>query len=228
MWFSFRRWLKLQSTGRKSVPVRKPLQLRCEQLDDRIVPAVITVQTNGDATGSLTAITGGFTAPTLRAAIDGANSMAGADTIQFATGVAGQTVIAALNDTTNPFAFGPTAFVITSDITIAGLSGSSGVTISGGDTHRIFGVLSTGSLTLQNLTLADGKAKGGNGGNGTFGYDGAGGGGAAGMGCHFQRGHPRVAELNVEREHGAWWQRRDLHTSGNCRHTFRRRRRTGW
>src|SRR5262245_21685365 len=89
-------------------------KLVLEVLQDRLAPATITVLANGDASGALTP-TGPdtFTAATLRAAIDGANSLAGPDTIDFSAAVAGQTITAALNDTTNPFAFGPTAFVIT-------------------------------------------------------------------------------------------------------------------
>lgn len=170
--------------GRKTPSVRRSRrQLLLEGLEDRLVPALITVLTNGDATGTLTPVGSDFTAPTLRAAIDGANSLAGADTIAFDPTVAGQTITAVLNDTTNPFAFGPTAFVISSEITIVGDPALSGVTISGNNTHRIFGVLSGGDLTIQYLTLTDGLAQGGNGGSATSAafYVGAGG-GAAGLG----------------------------------------------
>jgi len=106
----------------------------------------------------------------------------GADTINFAAGVAGQTIAAIANDTTNPFAFGPTAFVITSDITIAADPSAAGITISGNNSHRIFGVLPGGSLTLQFLTLTNGRAQGGTGGTGTTTNAISGGGGGAGLG----------------------------------------------
>ena len=118
-------WLeRLTAWVRPEKQRAKPSPRLClEQLEDRLAPATITVLTNGDATGALTNLGGGnFTAPTLRAAIDGANDMAGADTIRFRTGglAGGQTITAALNDTNNPFAFGPTAFVITDNLTIHG------------------------------------------------------------------------------------------------------------
>jgi hypothetical protein len=119
------------------------------------VPATFAVTTNADAG-----------AGSLRAAIDAANVTPEADTINFDAAVAGQTITATTNDTTNPFAFGPTAFVVTSDITIVGDPGAAGVTISGNNSHRIFGVLPGGSLTLQFLTITNGKVQGGDDGSG--------------------------------------------------------------
>jgi len=115
---TIRSWIR-KLLARKPRPLSSRPRLRwrtrltLEVLEDRLAPATITVLTNGDATGVLTPVSAGvYTAPTLRAAIDGANSLGGSETIQFAAGVFGQTITAALNDTTNPFAFGPTAFVI--------------------------------------------------------------------------------------------------------------------
>src|SRR4051794_21624341 len=66
-----------------------------ELLEGRLAPATITVLGTGDATGSLTTVSAGaFTAPTLRAAIDGANQMGGANTINFRSAVAGTTIMA--------------------------------------------------------------------------------------------------------------------------------------
>ncbi len=76
--------------------------------------------------------------------------------------------------------FGPTAFFITGSgtkITIEG-SGAPGLVINGGNAVRPFVVAGGDSLTLENLTLADGSAKGGAG-DSTFG---GGGGGGAGLG----------------------------------------------
>jgi hypothetical protein len=90
MSFSFRRWLKgfaQSNRGRQGAPrqpagVGRRVRPWVESLEDRLAPATITVLTTGDATGSLTPVAAGvFTAPTLRAAIDGANSLGGADTI---------------------------------------------------------------------------------------------------------------------------------------------------
>jgi hypothetical protein len=117
-------------------------RLLLESLEGRITPATITVLTNGDATGALTQVSSGvYTAPTLRAAIDAANDQVdypGPNTIDFAAGVDGQTIKAVANDTTHPFAFGPTAFAITSNITITGDVSQPVVTISGNNNHRIF------------------------------------------------------------------------------------------
>lgn len=113
----------------------------------------------------------------LREAVVLANAAADANMITFASALAGQTLTATLNDTN--VSFGPTAFVISSDVTIQGPTTAPGVTIDGGGTHRLFGVLTGASLTLQNLTLTGGKAQGGNGGDNELG---GGGGGAAGLG----------------------------------------------
>lgn len=177
-------WLSVwfRSTPSRSSSPRH-CRLKTEALEDRLAPATITVLTTGDAAGPLTP-TGPdtFTAPTLRAAIDAANdevNLPGADTITFAPALAGQTITAVANDTTNPLAFGPTAFVITSDITIAGDPNAAFVTISGNNSHRIFAVTTGSSLTLQFLTLTGGNAAGNTGGGSHFGGNG---GGSAGLG----------------------------------------------
>jgi hypothetical protein len=77
--------------------------------------------------------------------------------------------------------YGPTAYVISGNgavITIDG-SGAPGLTIDGGGAIRLFAVISTAALTLENLTVSGGLAQGAAGGNsGT----GGGGGGGAGLG----------------------------------------------
>jgi hypothetical protein len=82
-------------------------------------------------------------AGSLRAAVDAANlpANAGSNTITFAaTLTGGQTIALTSNDTNNPFAFGPTALVIApgDNLTIAGDPTQAGVTLSGGNSHRIF------------------------------------------------------------------------------------------
>jgi len=96
----------------------------------------------------------------------------GADTINLADSTYSLTDAYAAD----PDGYGPTGLpAITSDITIAG----NGATITrGGGTFRLFYVTNTGGLTLQNLTLSDGLAQGGDGGDGAN----CGGGAAAGIG----------------------------------------------
>ena len=182
MTFSFRRWLMGLGNQRsvRKQRSRRPSCSSTERLEDRLVLATFLVTGTGDATGSVIQIgaSDGYLAPSLRAAIDAANNEAshpGADVISF---LAPGEVQAAANDTHRPFAFGPTAYVISSDITIGG---DVGVTIDGQNQRRLFGVLAGASLTLQRITLSNGRAQGGDGGNVTTGT-GGGGGGAAGLG----------------------------------------------
>ena len=64
--------------------------------------------------------------------------------------------------------------IISQPVTITG-PGASTLTISGGNTQRIFQVID-GGMSISDVTLANGRAKGGNGGNGA-------GGGGGGMGA---------------------------------------------
>lgn len=117
-------------------------------------------------------------AGSLRQAIIDANNESinpGADTILFAAGLtAGGPAIINLS-TSGDGTAGPSAFGITSPITITGPTGSNGITLSNTFVNqRLFYVSAAGKLTLDSLTLSDGKAQGGNG------FDG--GGGAAGLG----------------------------------------------
>jgi hypothetical protein len=116
---------------------------------------------------------------TLRAAIAAANDPTDTDPtneIDFDSSLRGGTINLTTfrNDSTGIFP-GPTALVVSSDITIVG----SGQTIqrstaSGTADFRLLFVTSNGNLTLQDLTLSNGVARGGDG----F----SGGGGAAGLG----------------------------------------------
>lgn len=122
----------------------------------------------------------------LRAAITEANALAGADTINFdasLTASGSETITLALFDTgLDNGEFGPTAFFITSDITINGPTGDNGITVerdeNDNDEFRLFHVTAAGTLSINNLNLGNGLARGGHGGAG----GGAGGGGATGMG----------------------------------------------
>ena len=122
----------------------------------------------------------------LREAIRLANADPGADTITFdpslmASGDA--TILLSQFDTgLDSDEFGPSAFRISSDITIVGPSGENGLTIArdgSAANFRLFyvyggpGMEANGKLTLQNLTLSGGVAQG---------FNSLGGGGSAGMG----------------------------------------------
>jgi hypothetical protein len=124
----------------------------------------LVVTTNLDVVDAFDGLT------SLREAVTYANSKAGADVITFASGVAGGVI-----------ALGGMLPLIDSDMTIDG--GTAGITIDGQDQHRIF-FINSGTVTLSNLTLEDGLAKGGDGGSSVN----PGGGGMGAGGAIFIRG----------------------------------------
>lgn len=104
-------------------------------------------------------------AGSLRQAITDANSNGeGLDIINFSSSVSGTILLSSSLPT------------ITSALTIDG-PGEAILSLSGQNMHRIFFINSIGTVTINDLTLTNGRAKGGNGGNGA-----SGGGGGAGMG----------------------------------------------
>lgn len=109
----------------------------------------LTVTTTADVVNNLDSQT------SLREALVYAQSLGGARTINFAPALAGQTVTL-----TNGWADGndASALQITGNITVAGLSTAPGITlrIGNGIQKRHFFVHSSGSLTLENLTLTNG------------------------------------------------------------------------
>ena len=122
---------------------------RLEQLEVRLCLATFFVSNTAD---------GGV--GSLRFAVDAANFTPGvADTINFNLPTGSGTTINLLANDTNSTAFGPTALVITSPITIAADPTKAGITLDGLGIHRLFGVSSAGSLTLQNITLTHGVAR---------------------------------------------------------------------
>ena len=144
--------------------------LRVERLEDRCTPATFTVTTLADAgTGSL------------RDAIDQANTVNDADTIVFAGAAVGGTIglstfiNLAAGTAAVPQPAGPSAFIITSPITIQGTGET--LTRTGAAAFRLFQVTAAGNLSLRNLTLSNGLAQGGAGGASVNA-----GGGAAGLG----------------------------------------------
>lgn len=115
---------------------------------------------------------------TLREAIQRANSPLGPHVIRFAPGLTGQTI--AFSAAAGDGAFGPSAFRIDYAVTIDG-GAVNGIVIrrdGAAADMRLFYVAPGGSLTLKNVTLSHGVARGGDGGSAM----GGGGGGAAGLG----------------------------------------------
>jgi hypothetical protein len=142
-------------------------RLRFEPLEDRTNPAVFTVTTLADAgPGSL------------RDALAQANAAPDADTIVFDPAVRGGIVAVSTFDNRSastaddPQPVGPTAFVITTPVTVAG-TGETINRAAGSAAFRLFQVTAGGNLILENLTLSNGFAQGGAGGTG---------GGGAGLG----------------------------------------------
>ena len=115
-----------------------------ERLEDRTVPAVITVTSAADnltVNGQVT-LREALQAANTDASVDGSTAGSGVDTIVFAAGLAGQTIT-----------LGGTHLLISSSLTINGL----GVRISGNNQSRIFQVDAGTTVTLSGLTLNDGN-----------------------------------------------------------------------
>lgn len=189
-------WMRVSRTGVTRTSSTRSVRLQIEGLEDRCVPAILTVNSLSDAIDH----SGGDSVLTLREAIAVVNAQSTAglnaaelaqidtgtalgtnDTIQFAAALtaAGDVTITLTNFDTGLDAteFGPTAFIISRALTIQGPSGANGITIArdaAAANFRLFHVQAAGNLTLDRLTLSGGIARGGNGSGG--------GGGAAGMG----------------------------------------------
>jgi len=118
----------------------------------------------------------------LRDAVDQANAATGSDVIDFDPALTNQTLSLTTDDTTNPSAFGPTAFVITDTTGTTAIRWTHSTLapeLQAGFARRFFAVANGATLQLDNLRLSFGRAQGGAGG-GSFG--GGAGGGAAGLG----------------------------------------------
>lgn len=121
--------------------------------------ATFTVNTTADTSdGSCDA-----TSCTLREAIEAANASAGSDTVVFDLGV---------NPTIN---LGADLPQIDDDLDIQGLSAGTSVTVNGVSAHRVF-YARAGAISISDLTVESGLARGGDGGNRAGGGLGAGGG----------------------------------------------------
>ena len=154
-----------------------------ESLEERALLSSITVTSladNLDVDGQVT-LREAIQAANTDSAVDGSAAGSGADTITFAPNLftsGDQTITLTQFDTgLDSTEFGATALYASSEISIVGPSGNNGLTIQrdsgNGSQFRLFHVLGSGNLTLENLTLSGGSAKG---------SDGYGGGAAAGMG----------------------------------------------
>ncbi|MCH7224966.1 choice-of-anchor Q domain-containing protein [Haloferula sp. A504] len=100
------------------------------------------------------------TGTSLREALNRAKALGGSRTIVFSPSLAGQTI--QVTDSEADVA-GASAFWITTPITIQGLTGDAGITIArtSASALRLFAVTNPGSLTLNDLTLANGSAQDG-------------------------------------------------------------------
>src|SRR5262245_32423524 len=150
---------------------------RCEVLEDRLTPAQINVSTTDNvvdvnpATITIAGLANLATNPngqiSLREAILAANNTNGPDTIELQQGAAYDFARADVDN----FWYGPNALpAISSPITVQGHGATLNRTDTGtttADALRFFYVsgglsgLAAGSLTLKNLTLQNGLAKGG-------------------------------------------------------------------
>lgn len=143
------------STNRRSH--RNAISWRLEQLEERIVPTIITVTSAADNVTVDTLVT-------LREAIIAANTNTSQDTsavgsplgdvIQFASALAGSTIT--LNGTQLP-TISTTANPVFDTLTIEGL-GINLLSISGNFTSRIFRVGAANTVMISGLTLMDGDS----------------------------------------------------------------------
>jgi Bacterial Ig-like domain (group 3) len=141
----------------------------------QVAPTSYVVDDPADTAGGPTDVTLPYA---ISQALDGGVNA----TITFSPTLAGDTITLTSDNSSGNQGVGPTAFVINDPgvtITIDGAA-APGLTISGDNARRIFAVTTDAGLTLENLTLEDGLAQGGNGTSG--GGFGGGGGGAAGLG----------------------------------------------
>ena len=176
MKYQLRNWIKKLGENLCGTNSRRTRRLRTtssrprlEVLEDRVVPSTYAVtNTNYAGVGSL------------GAAITAAEAANDAQAVIVFNGIAANSTIQlTATDVSSNANFGPTAFVVSgTDVNITIYGGSApGLTIDGGNAVRLFAVSAGDSLTVSNLTLADGLAQGGAGGNGN-----SGGGGGAGLG----------------------------------------------
>jgi hypothetical protein len=127
---------------------------------------------------------------TLREAIEWSNSL-GPQTIRFASSLAGQTIH--VLQSYSEAAYGTSGFVVLGNITLDA-AGTPGLTIASANTaKRLFRVAPGASLTVRNLTLYGGLARGGDGGSSAY----PGGGGAGMGGAIFNQGTVEIVNSTL-------------------------------
>ncbi len=170
----WKRW-----TGKEALQ-KRPHRPRLEALEDRTTPVTNFVV---DHLGDVNDGNFGPGQLTLREALEQADVLADSSLITFSPALvaAGDATIDLVNFDSglDGDEVGPTAFVLHNNITIQGPSGANGITIRRANQapFRLFHVTASARLTLENLNLTNGQARGFIGGTGY-----AGGGGSAGMG----------------------------------------------
>jgi hypothetical protein len=180
---------RLASTGTLILSDRTR-RLVFEPLEGRQMLATITVTSLADnlnIDGQVT-LREAIQAAELDASVDGSIKGNGADTIQFAPGLAGAANLLLAGDMT----VDRSAFAISTDVTIRG--NSFGITIQRGGVGpemRLFRVTPGGSLTLESITVAGGFVRG------TLGAVPNGGGGAARGGAIFNQGTLHVLASTI-------------------------------
>jgi len=196
------RWLGFRSSAsgsrsksRKSKGVPTRCRPQYEVLEDRLAPATLTVNTLDVTLGpgptltlpdAFEVINGVLAVSSLTAAQKAqiSGTVGSTNTIQFDPSLTNGTIdLTAFQSVLS----GPSAFEVDNTLTVDG-SAAPGLTIqrdAAAVPFRLFVVNTGGNLTVQNVTLQDGLAEGGNGGSGA---DGGGGGGGVG-GAIFNEGH---------------------------------------
>ncbi len=168
--------LRASRRGKSRPASRHRFLLRTELLEDRLVPAILLVNSLADSgTGTLR---DAIQASVHKTTDSLGQTGQGNDTIQFAPSLDGKTINLLTTDPTS--GIGPTAFCIASNDTLvidAQTGLTKGITIAGPGGFRLFQVTTGSNLTLNGLTLTGGDAQGFNGGSGL-----QPGGGSAGLG----------------------------------------------
>jgi len=124
---------------------KHPRRLRVEPLEDRRLLAVTTVDTDLDVVDFSDGVT------SLREAIFAANTISGADTIEFDPSLSGKTILVMGGE-----------FEITDELTINGL-GADQLTIDAQLQSRVFNITAdTGDFTIAGLTITQGQTTGDN------------------------------------------------------------------
>ena len=167
----FSRWLRQQANRHSQAGKPRSRRLTLEGLEHRLTPAVFTVTSTTDTNVAFAIVGGqldlggvstGFHQGDLRYCISQANETPGPNEIDF--NVPANSTIA-LNQ----------MLMIYNDVTLRGDTATN-LTISGKNLYRVL-YINNGTVNIDDLTIADGLAQGGNGGNGK-----GGGGGGAGLG----------------------------------------------